>query len=229
MSLAYVADHKTRAAALLTEQFKSNGEIVALLKSWAAQVQGTEDVAYDLRLQRALDSATGVSLDLLGAIVGQGRGGRTDAQYRLWIAGRVLVNKSRGKAPQLIAIAAKLVNGPVRLREYFPAAFTIYCDRVITGSDGVEVAKLLKIAKAAGVRMHFVWYDSPTAMITRCERAAAFMSWLVPVSPTSRRLVSTDLLCMRCMAPSNCDRSLPSVPPVPLIAAATSCCVSASA
>jgi hypothetical protein len=163
MNVQLVTDHETRAAALLTEQFKGQPAIVAVLKSWSGQVQGLEDSAYETLLQRALDTATGISLDLLGGIVGQPRGGRSDAQYRLWIAGRVLVNKSRGKAPQLIAIAAKLCNGPVRLREYYPAAFTIYCDRVITGSDGVEIAKLLKIAKAAGVRMHFVWYDSPTA------------------------------------------------------------------
>jgi hypothetical protein len=176
MSLAYVTDHETRAAALLTEQFKGQAAVVALLKTWAGQVQGLEDSVHELRLQRALASAEGVNLDLLGAIVGQPRGGRNDAQYRLWIAGRVLVNKSRGKTPQLIAIAAKLVNGPVRLREYEPAAFVIYCDRVITGSDGVEVAKLLKIAKAAGVRMHFVWYDVPTAFRFSTSGSSAFSS-----------------------------------------------------
>lgn len=176
MSLAYVTDHESRAASRLTEQFKDKAAVVALLKTWAAQVQDIEDSVYQLQLQRGLATATGINLDLLGAIVGQPRGGRNDTQYKLWIAGRVLVNKSRGKTPQIIAIAAKLCNGPVRLREYPPAAFVIYCDRVIVGNDGVEIAKLLKIAKAAGVRMHFVWYDSPTAFRFSTSGSRAFSS-----------------------------------------------------
>lgn len=163
MTLAYVTDHATQATARLTEQFKRKLAITGLLSTWIAQVQALEDNAYELQLQRALATASGINLDLLGAIVGQSRGGRNDSQFRLWIAGRILVNKSRGKAPQLIAIAAKLCNGPVRLRETYPAAFVMYCERVIVGNDGVEIAKLLKIAKAAGVRMHFIWYDAPTA------------------------------------------------------------------
>lgn len=176
MTLAHVTDHEDRAAARLTEQFKDKAAVVALLKTWAAQVQSLEDQSQELQLQRALASASGINLDLLGAIVGQPRGGRNDTQYRLWIAGRVLVNKSRGKTQQLIAIAAKLANGPVRLREFYPATFTIYCDRVIVGADGVEIAKLLDIAKAAGIRMHFVWYDSPTAFRFSTSGARVFGS-----------------------------------------------------
>lgn len=176
MTLAHVTDHETRAAARLTEQFKDKAAVVALLKSWAVQVQALEDQSQELQLQRALASATGINLDLLGAIVGQPRGGRNDTQFRLWIAGRVLVNKSRGKTQQLIAIASKLVNGPVRLREYQPATFVIYCERVIVGNDGVEVAKLLEIAKAAGVHMQFIWYDSPTAFRFSLSGSSAFSS-----------------------------------------------------
>jgi len=160
MSLAYVTDHEARGAALLTEQFKYQPATVALLKSWVAQVQALEDHAYELQVQRTLAGATGVNLEIVGALVGQGREGRSDAHYRLWIAGRILVNKSRGRAPQLIAIATKLTGGPVRLREYSPAAFIIYADSPVTGSDGVEIAKLLKLAKAGGVSMQFVWYDT---------------------------------------------------------------------
>lgn len=176
MTLQLVTTHEVDAASRLTEQFKTKPAVVALLKSWAAEIQELEDSANELRLQRALASAEGVNLDVLGAIVGQPRGGRSDTQYRIWIAGRILVNKSRGKTPQLIAIAAKLCNGPVRLREFYPAAFTIYCDRVIVGADGVEIAKLLDIAKAAGVRMHFVWYDVPTAFRFSTSGARVFGS-----------------------------------------------------
>lgn len=160
--LEHVTDHEARGAALLSEQFKSQPKLVALLKSWLAQVQALEDAAYQLQVQRALATATGKNLDVLGAIVGQSRGGRTDSQYRIWIAGRVLVNKSRGRPPQLIAIASKLCEGPVEFREYATAAFIMYSHSPVLGTDGVEIAKLLKLAKAGGISMQFVWYDTTT-------------------------------------------------------------------
>jgi hypothetical protein len=163
MTLAHVTDHEARGAARLTEQFKHQVALVALLKSWLGEVQQLEDQAYELRLQRALETAEGVNLDVLGAIVGQPREGRTDTQYRVWIAGRALVNRSRGKTPQMIAIAAKLVGGAVELREYQPATMVIYAHVPVLGSSGVEIAKLLKLAKAGGIKMHFVWYDVVTA------------------------------------------------------------------
>lgn len=160
MSLVHVTDHQARGAARLSEQFKYQVAIVALLKSWATQVQAIEDAANGLRLARAIETAEGLALDKLGALVGQGREGRTDVQYRIWISGRILVNRSRGKPPQLIGIAAKLGQQRVRFVEYYPAAFIIYLDTPIAGGDGVEIAKLLKIAKAGGVQMQLVWHDT---------------------------------------------------------------------
>lgn len=159
MSLQHVTDHADVAASQLTEQFRNKTRIVSLCKSWVAQAQALEDQAYTLQVQRAIATATGANLDVLGALVGQPREGRTDQHYRLWIEGRVLVNKSRGKTPQLIAIAAKLCEGPVELREYQPATFIMYSNSPIPGTDGVEIAKMLKLAKAAGVAMQFVWFD----------------------------------------------------------------------
>lgn len=161
--MSYVLDHEIAGAKLLTEQFRRKLAVVALLKSWLGQVQLLEDQIEQLQVQRSLSTATGVNLDLLGAIVGQPRGGRDDSQYRIWIAGRVLVNKSRGKTPQVIAIAAKLCGGDVELFEYQPATFIIRSHVPVAGNDGVEIAKLLKLAKAAGIAMQFVWFDVSTA------------------------------------------------------------------
>lgn len=176
MTLAYVTDHEARGAARLTEQFKQQVAVVALLKSWIGEVQQLEDQAYELRLQRALDTAEGVSLDVLGAIVGQSREGRTDDQYRVWIAGRALVNRSRGKTPQIIAIAAKLVGGSVELREYQPATMILHAHVPVPGSIGVEIAKLLKLAKAGGIKMHFVWYDTVSAFRFSASGVSVFDS-----------------------------------------------------
>lgn len=160
MSLAHVTDHEDRGAALLTEQFKRRPKIVAWLKSYLAQVQQLEDAAWTLREQRALATAQGTNLDVLGALVGQPRGGRSDELYRVWIGARMLVNRSAGKASQIIAIASKLA-GTVTLKEWPPAAFEVYATTPVDGLTGVQIAKLLALAKAAGVMMHFIWYDVP--------------------------------------------------------------------
>lgn len=159
MSLEHVTDHEARGAARLTEQFKYQPAVVALLKSWLADVQEVEDAAFELQLARAVDSAEGTALDVVGALVGQGREGRSDTQYRIWIKGKVLVNRSRGRPHQLIAIAAKLAKGTVEFVEYYPAAFTIWATEPVLGSDGVEIAKLLQLARAGGVTGHFSWFD----------------------------------------------------------------------
>lgn len=160
MTLEHITDQEARGAALLTEQFKYKPDLVALLKSWLGQIQAAEDAIAAVLVQRQLATAQGVNLDVLGAIVGQPRGGRSDRLYRVWIAARVLVNRSSGLTGQIIAIATTLVGtgNRVRLVEQYPAAFTVYSDDAIDGPTGVEIAKLLKLATAAGVGMQFQWY-----------------------------------------------------------------------
>jgi hypothetical protein len=158
-----VTDHEDAGAGLLSEQFKQQPKIVALLKSWLEQVQLLEDDADTLRLQRMLEHAVGVNVDILGALVGQRRGSRSDELYKIWIAARALVNRSSGKTTQLIAIAAKLCDGPVWLEEFQPATFVMHSVDPIVGADGVEIARLLKLAKAGGVAMQFRWHDVLTS------------------------------------------------------------------
>ncbi len=160
MSIAQITDHEDRAEQLIIERYRKE-RIVALLRSWVARVQDLEDTFWDLHTKRALGSAEGATLDLLGKIVGQPRDNRSDTVYRLWIAARILVNRSSGMPEQLIAIAKKLVGAEVavRLEEQYPAALTIYADEVTDGPSGVEIAKLLQLAKAAGVGLQYHWFN----------------------------------------------------------------------
>lgn len=173
---ALVTTHANDGIARLTERYRKP-LISALLGSWLSEVQALENASYDLLIKRSPATAEGATLDLLGKVVGQQRQGRTDEQYRLWIAARVLVNRSSGLLRQVLAIAAKLCNGqPLELREYPRASFMLYCHGPIVGADGVEIAKLLKIAKAAGVSMQFVWFDVTTAFRFSRTGAAALNS-----------------------------------------------------
>jgi hypothetical protein len=162
MSFALVTTHEVDGVARLTERYRKP-LISALLGAWLAEVQALELVCYDLLTKRSPATAEGAVLDLLGKIVGQPREGRSDTHYRLWVAARILVNRSSGLARELLAIALKLMGDVVELREYAPRAVVITCHAPITGTDGVEVAKLLSLAKAAGVMLHFVWHDVSTA------------------------------------------------------------------
>lgn len=157
-----VLTHEADAVALLTDRYRQP-KISALLAAWTAEVQALELAYWDLLTKRSPATAEGAVLDLLGKIVGQPREGRTDEQYRVWIAARVLVNQSSGLSRQLIALAAKLCQVPIRIEDHYPAAFTIHAMGPVVGADGAEIAQLIVLAKAAGVQAFFRWVDSTTA------------------------------------------------------------------
>lgn len=153
-----IVDHPAQAVARLSQQFKTKPLIVALLKSWVTQVQELENALWDLREMRTLSTATGIYLDEIGAIVGQPRNGMDDDTYRVWISARVLVNRSSGTTEQVIGFVKKLVGESVEvwLDEQYPAAFAIQVGG-IDPAKGVEIARLLQLAKPAGVGAQFQW------------------------------------------------------------------------
>jgi len=162
MTLARVDNHVEDGLRLPLAQFRGLPVFEALLSSLLKQVQEIEDALWDVLVRTQLPLAAGVQLDRLGRIVGQPRQGRGDESYRIWIAARVMVNRSSGLAEQVIAIVEKLVEGKdLELREEPPAAFTIDVQEPITELDGVEIAKILQRARAAGVRGLLEWFSEP--------------------------------------------------------------------
>jgi len=152
----HFSDHVTRGIERLIERYRQP-KTSALLASWLTEVQAVEDAFYQLLTERSIDTATGAMLDMLGRIVGQPRGGRDDATYRLWISARVLVERSSGTTEQIIAIADKLAGGnTVKLREYFPGSFMLDMG-ALDSHTGLQIAQLIVPAKAAGVRFTATW------------------------------------------------------------------------
>jgi hypothetical protein len=160
VSTVHVLDHVETAVGRLTDVYRKP-LISALLSAAIREVQKLEDTYWDLYTKRSPATGEGNVLDLLGRIVGQLREGRSDDEYRIWIAARILVNQSSGTRPQLIAIVRKLVGAGVDMRfeDEYPAAFTIHIEEPIVGADGVEIAKMVKLARAGGVAGQFHWYD----------------------------------------------------------------------
>jgi hypothetical protein len=172
--MEFVTTHETDGVARLTDRMRKP-KLSALLAAWLAEVQEIEQASWDQLTRRSPETAQGAVLDVLGKLVGQSRQGLPDDRYRIWISGRVLANRSSGKTEQLLAIATKLC-GDVWHEEQYPAAFTIHAQEPIPGIGGQEVAKLLRLAKAAGVMMHFRWGDTARSLRFAATGASVFDS-----------------------------------------------------
>jgi len=173
MGLAKVSAHVTQAVANLVEQYKGKPNIAAVIGAFVDQVQDLEDALFELLQERDLNTAIGAQLDTLGAIVGEGRLGRNDDDYRLAIRGRILVNLSEGTPIDLLHLLEVLGEGSaVVLTEYFPAALTVeLVDAVEDEDEAHRIGDQLHAATAAGVLSHLIYHGVPEAERFRFDTA----------------------------------------------------------
>jgi hypothetical protein len=158
-TLTHDPDHQIRGVARMIERYR-RPRTSALLASWLGEVQSVEDALWQLLIERSLATAEGAQLDVLGAIVGEPRQGRDDETYRLWISARTMVSRSSGTTTEILAIARKLIPADrgIRLEEYYPAAMLVrVVGGVLTIDDGYQIARMLHLAKAAGVLFGMTW------------------------------------------------------------------------
>lgn len=99
----FEANHVAIAKSRLIEQFKPRPNINNLVEIHAQRVQELESAAAPLLTQRSIDTAVGDALDIIGAIVGQARGGQTDTDYRNAIRFRIFLNTSNGEPEAVIS------------------------------------------------------------------------------------------------------------------------------
>ena len=157
MAIEYIGNHTEQALARLTQQFKSSTKVQALLSALVGPSQGIEDAQWELLTERGVETAVGIHLDKIGAIVGQRREGLTDAIYRRYIRARIIANRSDGLVEDLIAVVRAVIadaNAVIVLEQLYPAAVYV---RVFEFSMSAEIAaaliKFLLDAVAAGVRI----------------------------------------------------------------------------
>ena len=145
--------------------------VQAILRALANRLQEAEDAAFTLITALSdptLNSIVGDLLDKVGARVGEPRGGRSDADYLVAIRIRVRVNRSRGKAEDIVQVAILAsVNSVPTYAEYYPASFLV---TALNLPGAGQVAKLLGRAKSAGTygvlaaskvgQNGFVWGDT---------------------------------------------------------------------
>ena len=159
LQLVYVADWSMRARKNLLGLDWSRPRIAALAQALGDGSQALEDVTFDVLLSNRLESASGVTLDRYGDIVGEKRGPLGDEDYRRFIQARILVNITGSTPDQLIAIFA-LVTFPsdVEYLPMYPAGFTLQAVRKSWLSEVMRrrVRRIMNDAKPAGVTIELI-------------------------------------------------------------------------
>lgn len=129
-----------------------------LVAALATPAQALEDALWQLLVQRTVDTAIGVQLDVIGRVVGQSRDGLGDDSYRRYIRARISVNRSRGTLGDLLGVAKLVLLGVTGARfEVETQTIATVVVRVpdIALADSIRDTLLyfLRLAKVAGVRV----------------------------------------------------------------------------
>jgi len=153
--LAWIESHCEDGKSLLIHQFRKP-RIEAMLCALLEGVQELDDAVWQVLTGKWLDDAVGVQLEQLGEIVDMPRRGWTDETYRLLLSAQILVLRSSGSWPELLAIL-EAVGVTMSLTEVYdspPAAGRIVLGEPLDGDvTEVEVFDLLVRAKLGGVRL----------------------------------------------------------------------------
>jgi hypothetical protein len=153
----YIAD----SIALLVEQFKDSPNLISLLTSFVAQLQELDTVVLELYTDRWLESAIGAQLDIIGAIVGEERQGKSDDDYRDAIKVRIGINLGNGTAEDVIEVVRSFFDDmTVQIVDYYPASFVV---RLIDPIDPltIDTTKLrayIQDVKPVGVHVVLEFY-----------------------------------------------------------------------
>lgn len=156
------ADYAAVAADSTPSRLADKPKFGALLGVYAATFQRVDDFVLAVNTALAIDDATGVQLDNLGALVGQSRSGgawpngESDDAYRTKIIARSLANRSCGTTNELLLILQVLLGASLSsavIADYYPASFhvSLNCTAPLTDQQVADCKTFLYLAKAAGV------------------------------------------------------------------------------
>ncbi len=187
-TLARIKDHVARARAALTSAYDQQPNVLAMLDAMARRVQELEEAAWDVIEARLLIAEQGQTvpweggfgadtlvdaqndaLDMLGALVGIERQGRSNPVFATAIRLQLRIARSSGTPDDLIEVGQLSYAG----------ASVVYTDMILAGvggnvlpatarisiapSDGTVGANLRR-AKPAGVALEVVEQVSPLGL-----------------------------------------------------------------
>lgn len=183
MSVGLNTEHQKQMLALLTSAFKGKANLEGLLKVVSIQIQDLENAFFELLTQRMITwtvgysvpnddttgdavtllDAEGVWLDILGRIVGEPRGGRSDPDYVQAIRFRIRVSRSQGTPNDLQEIALLGSGGGTVVYTEDPSSEPAWVRIEVVGPTTVGLGKALKAGKPAGVALELISLDDDTA------------------------------------------------------------------
>lgn len=162
MSIIKKTDYSSEATGTLIPAvpFGSATKLMSILAALMDQIQAIEDdaAAYAEQLDATdLSGVSGVHLDRLGALIGQPRWERSDADYRVLLACRMIANATSGVPEDIIAIAAALLGTTVTYTGG-PASYHLtWYPTTYTADDTIAALRaLLRAATPAGVAFSLV-------------------------------------------------------------------------
>jgi hypothetical protein len=124
----------------------------ALLASRLRGLQMAEDALWEVVDYRNLDDGFGVILDSLGRIVGRGRDGQSDADFKISIQIQIIQNRASGVTSEYLAIGELLQPGAGwAVIDQPPASFLIVAGTTIT--DPARAAREFEAIRALGTGM----------------------------------------------------------------------------
>jgi hypothetical protein len=136
-----------------------------LLIALVSPAQDIENMFQQLLTQRGLQTAVGVQLDQLGALVGCARAGNPDDTYRRYIGAQILVNQSCGQINRLLLITRVIINDPTAtLKARFEPNATVVIfigESAVTYDVASGLIVFIRAAKAGGVRLILKFSEYP--------------------------------------------------------------------
>lgn len=134
--------------------FVRGARFQALVQTFASRTEALVEVARQITEAFGLDTAVGVQLDRLGAILQLPRGpGVTDDSYRLLLRVQVLLILSSTATTETLLEIVLQVTGAEAPTYFETHPAHIGIGAIATGSTAVLLAQLLRRAKAGGVRL----------------------------------------------------------------------------
>ncbi len=203
MSFEKDNEHVSRGLGRRIERWKKD-KFGKLLESYLEILQELEDEISRVYYGRFLENAEGAQLDKIGRRVGQGRGSFTDEQYRLWLQIRIKLNRSFGRAWEIIEILKLVTDHEFHLRTpgNGPAQLVITFEDSELISDDFWFKLIQQIAQeaaGAGVEVTIIFpvrTVSPPAVIKpfKLKRAADTGDPTLGLSDSPSRTMSGGVL-----------------------------------
>jgi hypothetical protein len=133
-------------------QFQDRHFFKAFVTAIGEQLQELECVFIDLQILRTLDYAQEKQLDKLGELLGEGRGGRSDLDYRAALKARIRVHRCYSTAEEVLAVLQAIEDRDYKIGDLGYAHFLVDAGNQSDYSVSLNVISgILQTAKGGGI------------------------------------------------------------------------------